>query len=141
MICVGHREDNKMKKRIKYILLSLLLIQVGCYAPEQSYPTIMPTPIIAQIPELLKRGEEYTFTIHTSPDTLCHAGIGYYNNQDKWTKEDLPTIKSDEFGNCRWIWALPTNVKEGIGEFRGYIEQNGEERNIYPATFCVEVCQ
>lgn len=128
----------------KKIILALFLVwvvQTSCYAPEQVYPTSMPTPIYAQIPSSVTRGENYSFSIKTAPGVVCHAGIIFFNTYDEWVTEDLPTIEADEAGICKWTWKIPEHAKNGIGEFRGYIEQDDQERNFYPATFCIESCQ
>lgn len=123
------------------MFLILLLTQAGCYAPEQTYPTSMPTPIYVQIPERLIRGTKYTITVSSLSGNICHAGVGFYSNEGKLTWEDLPTIDADENGDCSWVWEIPKSAKNGIGEFRGYVEQDGKERNFYPATFCIESCE
>lgn len=124
-----------------FIFCAMILTVTGCYAPAQSYPTLMPTPIVANIPQIMKRYEQYAFTVSLMPNDVCYAGVSFYNQQDKWTKTDLPTIKADASGICKWIWEVPSTAKNGIGEFRGYIVSNGQERNIYPVNFCIEVCQ
>lgn len=129
------------KRRTSLVFLMLLSIQVSCYAPEQTYPTSMRTPVYVQIPERLTRGTEYTITVSSLPRSICHAGVGFYNDDDKLTWEKLPTIDADENGDCSWVWEIPKSAKNGIGEFRGYVEQDGNKRNFYPATFCIESCE
>jgi len=114
-----------------------LIVQLSC---ERSYPASMPTPILADVPKLLVRGQEYKFTVQTTPGVECHAGIGYYNNNDKWVTTDLSTIQSDKNGICEWTWEIPEDAKDGIGELRGYIQEKGQSNNLFPSTFCIETC-
>jgi hypothetical protein len=136
------RNQGKMKKKfiISLLFILILAIQVGCQAPEQSYPVSMPTPIFAEVPNIANRGEKQSFTIQTISGVECHAGIGYYDHDGKWITSDLPSIESDENGICRWTWEVPEIAKDGIGEFRGYIQNKDQSTNIFPATFCIEKC-
>ena len=101
----------------------------------------MPTAIYAKVPSVVKRGESNLFVIDTDPNVVCYGGISYYDHENEWKRIDLPTIESSETGECKWEWDIPTDAKNGIAEFRGYIEQEGYERNIFPATFCIEACE
>jgi hypothetical protein len=100
----------------------------------------MTTAIMADVPKLVVQGEEHVFSIQTTPGVECHAGISYYNTNDKWFMMELSTIKSDENGICEWTWEIPEDAKDGIGEFRGYIQEADQSNNIFPATFCIERC-
>jgi hypothetical protein len=131
----------EMKRtRILAAIAVFLAVQVGCKVTQKSYPTARSTPIVANVPELLVRGEKYSFSIETTPGVECHAGIAYYNLSDKWTITELPTIASDKNGICEWGWEIPEDAKDGVGEFRGRIEDNEESHNTFPATFCIGQC-
>jgi hypothetical protein len=131
-----------MKKiKVFLMLFVICLAQTACYAPKKEIPSVMPTAIYAQVPSIVKRGENNFLVIDIAPKVICHAGIGYYNYNDEWKTADLPTIESLETGKCKWEWKVPGDAKDGFAEFRGYIEQDGHERNIFPTTFCIEVCK
>ncbi|MFN8411726.1 MAG: hypothetical protein U0Z26_05010 [Anaerolineales bacterium] len=131
-----------MKKRIINSLgfILIFVIQTSCKAHEQSSLVYIPTPVWSTFPEIANRTETIYFSFTTLPEADCHAGIGYYGYDGKWTTTDLPTIESDKSGNCTWTWEVPENAKDGIGEFRGYIQFKDQSINIYPATFCIEKC-
>lgn len=129
------------KLRILFVFVLVFVAQTSCRAPEQQYPTLMPTAIYANVPNLLVRGEKNTFSINTVPEVECHAGIGYYNFSDKWITVKLPTIESDQDGVCEWTWEIPQDAKDGIGEFRGYIQEEDESTNVFPENFCIESCR
>ena len=131
---------NKKKIINSLIFILIFVVQVSCKAPEQSFPASMPTPVLANVPKVISKGEKQSFSIATIPGVECHAGIGYYDLDGNWTTIDLPAIESDKSGNCEWIWEIPENAKDGIGEFRGYIQNKEQSRNIFPATFCIEKC-
>lgn len=129
------------KIKIFFRLFVLFLAQSACYAPQINYPSEMPTAIYAQVPALANCEENNFFTIDAAPGAVCHAGIGYYNYDDKWTTMELPTIESLDTGSCKWEWKVPEDAKDGVAELRGYIQQGDFERNVFPATFCIEVCK
>lgn len=122
------------------MLVIVWAAQVNCRFTQRPYPESMPTAIHANVPKLLVRGVEHKFSLQTTPGVECYAGIGYYDMSDKWVTEDLTTIESDEKGVCEWVWVVPENAKNGFGEFRGYIQEKDQSRNIFPATFCIESC-
>jgi hypothetical protein len=129
---------NKIKR-----LSALTIIMIGqlsCRITQQAYPDSMPTPVYVQVPSLLEREIKYTFSIETIPGAECSAGVAFYDTNDKWIIRELPTIQANEDGACQWTWEVPNEAKAGIAEFRGHIEGNGQERNTYPATFCIESC-
>lgn len=128
------------KYRILFASLVVLVVQISCKAPERGYPSSMPTPIYAEVPSLLTRGEKHIFSVDAAPGIECHAGIAFYDIDDNWIKSDLPTIKANDVGVCQWTWEIPENAKDGIGEFRGYIGEVGQSTNIFPANFCIEKC-
>ena len=131
----------EIKKPIILVAIVVVLgIQVGCRAPHQTYPESISTPIIVNAPKLLVRGEKYRFSVETTPKVKCHAGVAYYDLKDKWTIVDLPTIESDKNGICEWSWEIPEDAKDGVGEFRGYVQYEEESTNVFPATFCIGQC-
>ena len=125
------------KTRIFIAFVLALVLQVSCH---QSSRPLIPTPILAEVPKLLVRGEKHRFSVETSPGVECHAGVAYYDLNDKWNITDLPTIESDQNGICEWTWVIPEDAKDGLGEFRGYIQEKEESTNIFPATFCIGLC-
>lgn len=129
--------------KLKILLTALLiavLSQISCKVIELEYSASRPTPIYAQIPSLLQRGEKYTFSIETIPGVDCHAGVAFFDIKDKWVIRDLPGTQANENGICQWTWEVPKDAKDGLGEFRGYIDEDGQSRNTFPATFCIETC-
>ena len=71
----------KIKKtRILFAFVLALVLQVSC---TQSYRTAIPTPILAEVPKLLVRGEKHRLAVETSPGVECHAGVAYYDLNDK----------------------------------------------------------
>ena len=128
------------KTGILSALIVVVVSQISCKVTEQPYPTSMPTPIYAQVPSILMRGNKYTFSFEAIPEAECHAGVAFYDTNDKWVIRDLATIQAGENGICQWTWEIPQEAKDGIGEFRGYMESEEEKRNIFPATFCIESC-
>ncbi len=123
------------------VLFAILFAQISCYAPQREIPLVRPTAIYAEIPSPVKRGEINYFLVDAEPGVICHAGIGYYNYKGVWEFVDLPTIESQEAGNCKWEWEVPEDARDGFAEFRGYLEQGDYERNIFPTTFCIEICE
>jgi len=132
----------EMKRTSILAMIAVVLaVQVSCRFTQRSYLTEKPTPIVANVPKLLVRGEEYKFSIKTTSEAQCHAAIGYYDLENKWTITELPTIESDEDGICEWSWKIPEDAKDGLGEFRGRIEENNEQsHNTFPASFCIGQC-
>jgi len=131
---------KKKQNKIVQAVILVLLIQVSCTAPELSYSTAMPTPILAEVPKIVTRGETHQFSITTVPDVECRAGIGYYGHAGKWTIVELPTIESDENGTCEWAWEIPEDAQDGLGEFRARIQNEDDSHNTFPATFCIGSC-
>ena len=125
------------KPRILVAFVLVLVVQVGCRVTERPYPTSVSTPILAEVPKVAVRGEKHKFSIETNPGVECHAGIAYYDLNDKWMITDLPTIESDQNGICEWTWEIPEDAKDGVAEFRGYIQEEEESSNIFPAAFCI----
>jgi hypothetical protein len=121
-------------------IVLVMFAQVNCQMTQTPYSTTAPTAIFAEVPKLLVRGEEHKFSIQTTPEVECHAGIGYYNINDKWVTMDLPTVESDENGICQWTWDIPDDAKDGVGELRGYIQGEDQSNDIFPATFCIGRC-
>ncbi len=123
-------------------ILFALLIATGCYAPVRSYPEgPQPTPIYANIPDIVQRGKTYSLTIQIEPDAICHASVLFKNAKDEWTEDRLADTQADQNGVCLWYWSVPQNAKDGDAGIRGYVElKNGEEHNTYPAEFCIETC-
>jgi hypothetical protein len=120
--------------------LGFFLAMTGCNRSSTAYPSEMPTPIYATVPPVVQRGKEYFFSIETSPSATCHAGIVFWDTNDKWIHEELPTITADEIGVCKWIWKIPENAKDGEAGLRGYVEMGSLDENIFPETFCIEKC-
>ena len=126
------------KTRIFIAFVLALVLQVSCH---QSSRPLIPTPILAEVPKLLVRGEKHRFSVETSPGVECHAGVAYYDLNDEWIITDLPIVESNQNGICEWTWEIPENAKDGLVEFRGYIQEKQESTNIFPATFCIGLCQ
>jgi hypothetical protein len=108
--------------KVVFILFTILVTQSSCYAPTQTYPDKMPTPIYPVVPLEVEQEKEYSFSIKTSPNAICHAAIGFWDIAENWIQEELPIIKADNLGVCQWKWKTPDNAKNGIAEFRGFIE-------------------
>ena len=100
----------------------------------------MPTPILADVPKLLVRGEKYNFSIKTNPGAECHAAIGYDNLKEKWIWMELSTIEANQNGICEWTWEIPEDAQDGMGELRAYIEEAEQSTNVFPANFCIGSC-
>jgi hypothetical protein len=128
--------QNK-KNRILVAFFLALVVQVSC---NQAYPTSMPTPILADVPKLLVRGEKHRFSVKTNPGAECHAAIGYNNLKDKWIWMELSTIEANQNGICEWTWEIPEDAQDGIGELRAYIEEAEQSTNVFPANFCIGSC-
>lgn len=129
-----------MKKTLVSFFLLYIVLIGGCYAPTQIYPDEMPMPIYPIVPPEVKRGEEYSFSIETSSDAICYAGVSYWDTEEHWTNEELPTIQADSQGVCQWSWKIPENTKKGLAEFRGYVEMKTQNGYVFPTTFCIEQC-
>ena len=135
---------TEMKNRILVAFVLVLVVQVSYGAPEQSYPASMPTAITANVPKLILRGESQKFSIKTTPGIECYAGIGYYNTEDKLIFMELPKMESDKDGMCEWTWKIPADApadaKDGLGVFRGYVQEEDQNNDIFPAKFCIGRC-
>ena len=129
-----------MKYRILVAIVLVLIIQINCGAPEQSYRTAMPIAITANVPKLILRGEVQKFSVKTISEIDCYAGIGYYNTEDKLIFVELPKMESDEDGMCEWTWEIPGDAKAGLGVFRGFVQEGDESKDLLPAQFCIERC-
>ena len=131
---------NNKKIGIPMVFIVMLTVQLSCKVTERPYPVSLPTAIFAEVPKLLTRGEKHQFSIQATPGVECHAGIGYYNMKDKWIFVELAMMESDQDGICEWTWEIPEDAKDGLGEFRGYIQEGDQSNNIFPANFCIERC-
>jgi hypothetical protein len=126
------------KNKILVAFVLILMVQVSC---RQSYPAeSVPTAITANVPKLILRGESQKFSIKTTPGIECYAGIGYYNIEDKWVFTKLPKLESDKNGVCEWTWEVPADAKDGLGGFKGYVQEKDRSNDIFPAEFCIERC-
>jgi hypothetical protein len=121
-------------------LLVVWISQVACFGVTKSYSQTAPIPYDIQIPSMLIHGEKYGFVIVTEPNVKCYAGIAFWDNNDRWIFDDLPSKKADGMGKCKWEWGIPSNAKGGIGEFRGYVEDDNQSTGLIPKTFCMEMC-
>ena len=146
-ICVGSKiieasytEMRNKRTRILVAFVLVLVSQVSCSAPEQSYRTAMPIAITVNVPKLILRGEIRKFSVKTTPGIECYAGIGYYNTEDKLIFIELPKRESDEDGTCEWTWEIPADAKAGLGVFRGFVQEGDESKDMLPAQFCIERC-
>jgi len=130
-------------KNINILLacFAIFLSSVSCFAPSRAYPEEMPPPIYATIPPSVQRGEELPISIETRPGAVCQATILFWDINDKWVHEELPTITADEDGLCKWRWKIPDNAKDGQAELRGRVELGSEGKNIFPSSFCIEKCK
>ena len=85
-------------------------------------------------------GDKYTFVVATEPNVTCYAAIGFWDKNDNWTFDELPSTKADDTGICTWDWEIPSNAKDGDGEFRGYVESDKQSSGFIPKNFCIEIC-
>ena len=129
-----------MTNRILVAFVLVLLVQISCGAPEQSYPEFMPTAITANVPKLILRGEKQKFSMKTTPGIECYAGIGYYNDEDELIFMELPKMEADKDGLCEWTWEIPADAKDGLAVFRGFVQEEDQSNDILPAQFCIERC-
>jgi hypothetical protein len=71
-----------------------------------SSPSNFPLELL-QIPQVLQKGETGTAVVRTAAGNTCIAGFGYYDTTHKWKWFDLPQVKADSTGTCRWDWTVP----------------------------------
>jgi hypothetical protein len=120
--------------------LGFFLAMTGCNRPSTAYPGEMPTPIYATVPPVVQRGKVYSFIIETSPGDTCQASILFWDKNNNWLQEELPTITADEIGICKWLWRVPESARDGEAELRGRVESKLEGQNIFPSEFCIDKC-
>ncbi len=78
--------------------------------------------------------------IVTEPNTTCYAGIAFWNTNDDWSFNEFSIKQSDQNGKCEWEWEIPSDAKDGIGEFRGFVKNDNQRTDFVPKTFCIVRC-
>jgi len=129
-------------KFLKLIILGFVvcIAQVACSDVVVSYSETTPISYNVQIPALVSHGDKYEFIVETESNAICHAGIAYYDKKNRWAIDEFQNKIADETGVCKWNWEVPSNAKDGVGEFRGYVENDKRKTNLFPENFCIEIC-
>ena len=113
--------------------------QVAC-GLTKSYSDAKPISYHVQIPLSVTHGDKYSFVIMTEPNITCHSVIAFWDINDRWVVDDLSSKKADDGGKCEWQWEVPSNAKDGFGEFRGSVENDKQSTGLIPKKFCTEQC-
>ena len=128
-----------------FLILAFSFSTVACslitapIRPMGSHPSGI-TLIILERPEILQKGETGTFSVRTDSTNTCSGSIGYRDKSGKWISIELPELKADKTGICRWTWTVPLQLSAGIAEFRVAARRQGEFDMLIPQTFCIEKC-
>jgi len=129
-------------KLLKIFIFSfaVCMAQAACSGVKMSYSETTLIPADAQIPPLVLHGDKYTFVVTTEPNVTCYAGIAFWDKNNRWTFDELPSTRADDTGVCKWEWEIPSKAKDGSGEFRGYVENDKQSTGFIPKNFCIEIC-
>ncbi len=137
----SNEKECAMKLLRLFILgLGICVAQTACSGVKMSYSETTPIANDVQIPSLLLHGDKYAFVVATEPNVTCYAAISFWNKNDNWTFDELPSKKADDTGICKWEWEIPSYAKDGVGEFRGYVENDKQSTGFFPTNFCIERC-
>jgi len=120
-------------------VFAIWVARVAC-GVAKSYSDTTPIPGEVQIPNVVLRGDKNSFVIVTEAKATCYAAIGFWDKNDHWVFDELPNKKADDAGQCEWKWEVPSNAKDGPGEFRGTVENDKQSSGLIPKNFCIEQC-
>jgi hypothetical protein len=118
----------------------VLLAQISCNMTHLEYVESTPIPVDVQIPDIVKRGQEFNITLITEPKVTCLVLISYWDKTDHWGGKELQTLVANEGGVCAWNWTIPDEAKDGQAEIRGFVEKDDKHTSFIPKAFCIEVC-
>lgn len=125
--------------RLFILVVAVWLAQVAC-GVTKSYSDATPISYNVQVPPLVRHGDKYSFVVTTEPSITCYAGIGFWDINDQWVFDELSSKTADDAGKCEWQWEVPSNAKDGFGEFRGSVENNQQSTGLIPKKFCIQQC-
>lgn len=125
--------------RLFMAVFAVWVAQVAC-GVAKSYSDATPISYDIQIPPSVTHGDKYSFVIMTEPNIACYAVIAFWDINDHWVLDELSSKKADDDGKCEWQWEVPSNAKDGFGEFRGSVENDKQSTGLIPKKFCIEQC-
>lgn len=103
-------------------------------------PRVNISVTITQMPKILPRGENGTFSIKTDPQNSCWADIQYSDESGNRTAKNLPELEANQDGICTWVWTAPMKASKGTAWFSIRVGHQGETFMPIPSVFCIEQC-